>query len=146
MYQSDTVESFRRPSLPHGHSLLLKKPFVCASEKSRALADVALSMPAAWLQAASVCLEARWRGGYLNLRQLRVLCWFLAHLHHLLKGMYKLDVGRNIKGYQPSDESKITCIFPVYSTGPVAAPRVGTKTAASITFEMLPKPLINCCL
>lgn len=139
-----TLESFRRPSLPHGHSLLLKKPFVCASEKSWALADAALSMPAAWLQAASVCLEARWRGGYLNLCQLRVLCWFLTHLHHLLKGMYKLDVGRNIKGYQPNPQMnpKLHAFSP-YTTHAQRlhqGPDVGTITPI---FKMLPKALIN---
>lgn len=138
---------FQTPSLPHGHSLLLKKPFVFPSEKSWALADVMLSIPAAWLQAASVCLEARWRGGYLNLRQLWVLCWFLTHLHHLLKGMYKLDVGRNIKGYQtnPQMNPKLHAISPytVLAQWLHQGPDVGTITAASIILEMLPKPLIN---
>lgn len=87
---------------------------LCASVESWASADTALSMPAARLRAASLCLETWCWGGYLNRRQLWLLCWLLRHLHHLLKGMYKLDVGRNIKGVPswPKDASKMTCFLP----------------------------------
>lgn len=97
--------------------------WVCASEESWASADTALSMPAAQLRAASLCLETWCWGGYLNRRQLRLLCWLLRHLHHLLKGMYKLDIGRNIKGVPtwPKDAFKMTCLLP-YAT-PVAGDR-----------------------
>ncbi len=94
---------------------------LCASVESWASADTVLSMPAARLWAASLCLETWCWGGYLNRCQLWLLCWLLRHLHHLLKGMYKLEVGRNIKGAPtwPKDASKITRFFALYAA-PVA--------------------------
>lgn len=132
--------SFRGPSVRHGQSPLLRKPFVCASEESWASADTALSMPAARLRAASLCLETWCWGGYLNCRQLRLLCWLLRHLHHLLKGMYKLDIGRNIKGVPtlPKDVSKMTCILPY------ATPVAGDRHNNSIFTYIFHLSLCNC--
>lgn len=49
--------SFRGPSVRHGHSVLLRKPFLCAYEESWASENTVLSMPAAQLRPAFLCPE-----------------------------------------------------------------------------------------